>query len=231
MFPVRPRFRRYLWIIATLCIFGVVSLVLLNSWIVRTADSRVYANFDALPENEVGLVLGAARLTGNGSLNPHFEKRIQAAAVLYRAGKVEHLLLSGDNHIKTYDEPTDMKNALLSLGVPESAMTLDYAGFRTFDSVVRARKVFGQQKLTLITDDFHAYRAVFLCEHNGIDAVAYCSDRVSLRWSARSRVRELLARAKAALDVYVLPTHPRFLGPVIEIKVGRERKADTNLLS
>ncbi|MSR64204.1 MAG: hypothetical protein EXS18_00290 [Verrucomicrobiae bacterium] len=231
MFSVTPRYRRYLWITATLCILGVVSLVLLNSWIVRTAASRVYTSLDALPENEVGLVLGTGRLTGGGSLNQHFENRMKAAAVLYHAGKVGHLLLSGDNHVKTYDEPTDMKNAIVALGVPESSITLDYAGFRTFDSIVRARKVFGQLRVTLITDDFHAHRAVFLCQHNGIDGVAYCSDRVSLRWSARSRVREVLARVKAAMDLYVLGTKPKFLGPAIEIKVGEERKADTNRLS
>ena len=134
-------------------------------------------------------------------------------------GKVKHLLLSGDNRRKDYDEPTDMKLALLAQGIPESAMTLDYAGFRTLDSVVRARKVFGQTRVTLITDDFHAPRAVFLARHTGLDAVAFSAGPVSLKSSARSRVRELGARVKAVLDIYVLHTRPRFLGAPIVVNV------------
>ena len=97
-----------------------------------------------------------------------------AAALLYRSGRVRHLLLSGDNGTRGYDEPADMQAALLALGVPADAMTLDDAGFRTLDSVVRAGgEVFGQRRLTIITDRFHAYRAVFLTRQAGIDAVAF----------------------------------------------------------
>ena len=113
-----------------------------------------------------------------------------------------------------------MAEALMALDVPPSAMTLDYAGFRTLDSVVRARKVFGQAKVTLVTDDFHTARAVFLARHAGLDAVAFSSEKVSTRFSARTRVREVGARVKAALDVYVLRTGPRFLGEPVEIRVA-----------
>jgi len=112
-----------------------------------------------------------------------------------------------------------MKQAVMALGVPESAITLDYAGFRTLDSVVRAREVFGQQKLTIITDEFHAYRAVFLARQYGIDAVAYCSAEVPMSRSAEARIREYGARVKAVLDLFVLHTRPRFLGPKEEIIV------------
>jgi SanA protein len=112
-----------------------------------------------------------------------------------------------------------MKEELLKLGVPETAMTLDYAGFRTLDSVVRAKAVFGQTRLTVITDDFHVYRALFLCRSFGIEAVAFCSDEVPLEYSGKARTREWLARVKAWLDVYVLGTAPKFYGPPVVIKI------------
>jgi SanA protein len=99
-------------------------------------------------------------------------------------------------------------------------MTLDYAGFRTLDSVVRAKKVFGQSQVTIVTDDFHAARSVFLARHEGLDAVAFCSAKVSTRFSARTRVREVGARVKAALDVYVLNTKPHFLGEPVDIQIA-----------
>ena len=220
---MKPRTRRHKLLLAVfiglaLAIFSVLTL---NEWIVRSTRAAVFTDMNALPQNDVALVLGTGKLLrGSGAINPHFHKRVAAAAELYHAGKVKHLLLSGDNHVASYDEPTDMAEALLALNVPPSAMTLDYAGFRTLDSVVRAKKVFGQSQLTIVTDDFHAARSVFLARHEGLDAVAFCSAKVSTRFSARTRVREVGARVKAALDVYVLNTRPRFLGEPVQIQVA-----------
>ena len=187
----------------------------------RAAANRIIDYPARLPVNEVGLVLGTSRESGGpGRPNPHFYNRIEAAALLYREGRVQHLLLSGDNGSRGYDEPADMKAALLARGIPEDAVTLDDAGFRTLDSVVRAKEVFGQQKLTIITDRFHAYRAVFLARHCGLDAVAFPSAEVEMRWSMKARTRECFADVKACLDLYVLHTQPRFLGPRIEVKVA-----------
>ena len=217
----RKRLRKLLlaaFICAALATAGVLAL---NEYIVRSTRSAVFTEMNALPQNDVALVLGTGKLLrGSGKINPHFRKRIEAAAALYHAGKVKHLLLSGDNHVAGYDEPTDMAEALMELGVPPSAMTLDYAGFRTLDSVVRAKKVFGQSQITIVTDDFHVARAVFLARHEGLDAVAFCSAKVSTRFSARTRVREVGARVKAALDIYVLNTKPHFLGEPIQIQVA-----------
>jgi SanA protein len=198
------------------CLAGalVLSVPALNFWVLRSSESRVFTDERSLPENDVGLVLGVSRFG-----NPHFKTRTEAAALLYHMGKVKHLLLSGDNHVAGYDEPSDMKQAVLTLGVPESAVTLDYAGFRTLDSVVRAKEVFGQSRLTIVTDEFHAYRAVFIAKHYGIDAVAYCSAEVPVKLSAEARVREYGARVKAVLDLFVLNAHPRFLGPREEISI------------
>ena len=217
----RKRLRKFL-LAAFICLaLATVSVLALNEWIVRSTRSAVFTEMNAVPQNDVALVLGTGKLLrGSGKINPHFRKRVEAAAALYHAGKVKHLLLSGDNHIAGYDEPTDMAEALMALNVPPSAMTLDYAGFRTLDSVVRARKVFGQSQVTIVTDDFHAARAVFLARHEGLDAVAFCSVKVSTLFSARTRVREVGARVKAALDVYVLKTRPRFLGEPVEIQIA-----------
>ena len=190
-------------------------------WIIhRAADQRIYDDVASVPPHDVGLVLGTSKYTRKHVHNPHFDHRMTAAALLYRSGRVRGLLLSGDNGSRGYDEPADMKAALLALGVPAEAMTLDDAGFRTLDSVVRARRVFGQRRLTVITDRFHAYRAVFLARNAGIDAVAFPSAEVDLRASARSRVRESLADVKACLDVWVLRTQPKFLGEPIPVRVA-----------
>ena len=169
----------------------------------------------------MALILGTSKFSGpQRAANPHFDHRVAAAAELYRAGKVKALLLSGDNGTRGYDEPADMRAALLALGVPAAAMTLDDAGFRTLDSVVRARQVFGQRSLTIVTDRFHSYRAIFLARHQGVDAVAFPSQEVDLRWSLKSRVREYLADVRACLDLYVLRTRPRFLGAPIPVRVA-----------
>ncbi len=194
-------------------------VLVINLWVIASTSGRIFTDLNRVPENDVGLVLGTSKFAGNGLANLHFKARTEAAARLYNAGKVKHLLLSGDNHVKGYDEPADMKEALLKLGVPESAITLDYAGFRTLDSMVRAREIFGLQKVTVITDDFHVNRAVFLGKCYGIDAIAYPSEQVPFDIAFSTRVREVGARVKAALDVYLLNTKPHFLGERIEIRI------------
>jgi SanA protein len=198
----------------------VFVVAMLNWWMLASCSSSVFRDLSALPPNDVGLVLGTSRLVRGGGINPHFQTRIDAAAAAFRAGKVKHLLLSGDNRRPDYDEPTDMKNALIAVGIPESAMTLDYAGLRTLDSVVRAKEIFGLSRVTLITEDFHAPRAVFLAHHSGLEAVAFAAEPVALRSSLRSRAREVGARIKAWLDIYILHTGPRSLGDPVRIKLS-----------
>ena len=193
---------------------------------VRSTDAAVFHEAKALPSNTVGLVLGTSPRLKSGAVNWHFKVRIEAAARLYHDGKVQHLLVSGDNHIKGYDEPTEMHDALVKLGVPESAITLDYAGFRTLDSIVRAKKIFGQDKVTIITEDFHAHRSAFLAKHFDLDAVVFCAQPLGARWTVRMQIREVGARCKAALDAYVLHTKPKLLGEKVEIKIGQKPGAD-----
>lgn len=180
----------------------------------RATEGKVYSSLDTVPVNEVGLVLGTSKMTKKGIENPHFDHRIEAAAALYKAGKVKHLLVSGDNHIKTYNEPDDMRAALIAAGVPAAAITCDYAGFRTLDSVVRAKEVFGLQRCTIISEEFHCPRAVWIAQQHRLDAVAYAAPDVSkVSWALRAQVREELARTWCAVDLYVWHRGPRFLGP------------------
>ena len=208
--PWRRRFRAVAYA-------GAFAFVLGNLWIVLRAHGRVFANAADVPSNDVALVLGTSARLKSGGDNPFFAGRMAAAAELYRAGKIRHLILSGDNREARYDEPTSMRDALGKLGVPADAVTLDYAGFRTLDSFARAKKVFGVDRLTVVTDDFHSPRAVLLARHFGIDAYAYHSKPVPMRWSTKTRIREIAARFRALLDLYLLRTKPHFLGPRIEL--------------
>ncbi len=193
-------------------IFSALAVIIGNLWISLRAHGRVYSRVNDVPMNRVALVLGTSSRTAGGHENPFFAGRIAATAELYRAGKIRHLLLSGDNRAVGYDEPSDMRSALVKQGVPEAAMKLDYAGFRTLDSFARARDVFGLTRVTIVTDDFHAERSVLLARHFGIDANVFCSKPVPFRWSKKTRLREIGARCKVLLDLYVLQTKPHFLG-------------------
>ncbi len=203
----------------------VLALLACNVWVTGSTATRVFSEVDRVPYNEVGLVLGTSKRVAAGQENLHFTHRMEAAAKLYKAGKVDHLLVSGDNSEKYYNEPKDMRIALVKLGVPASAITLDYAGFRTLDSMARAREVFELDSMTVISDGFHVGRAVFIARRFGIDARAFAAEPVEVDKSFKSRARELLARVKAILDLYVLDTDPTVLGDKEPITVLRRGKA------
>lgn len=183
----------------------LATILVCNVWIITATKSQVFYDVNSVPFNNDGLVLGTGKLIEKGRVNQHFVRRVDAAAALYHAGRVKRLILSGD---KTHDEPIELKRALLQRGVPESAMVLDNYGLRTLDSVVRARDVFKCGKLTIISERFHDFRALFLSRYYGIEAVAYAPADLSFRWMVRSMLRESLARVKAVLDLYVLKTKP-----------------------
>lgn len=191
---------------------GVVALICVaaNAWVVGAARTHVYDRIAHIPSNRVGVVLGTSPFTHNGNPNLLFTHRIKAAAALYRAGKVKHLLLSGANPSAAYNEPQLMHQALLKAGVPDSAMSKDYGGVRTLDSMLRAKRLFDLDAFTIISQRFHDYRAVFIARHSGIDAVAYVRPEEDPRQKLRVEAREFLARIMAVLDLFVLHTQPRF---------------------
>jgi len=183
----------------------------------RAAQGRTYSDVSVIPHRHVGLVLGCSKRLPDGRMNLFFHKRIQAAAELYRAGKVDYLLVSGDNHIHAYDEATDMKNSLIEAGVSPEKIYCDFAGFRTLDSVVRAKEVFGQTEITIISQDFHNRRAIFIAAHRGLDAIGFDAAEVDAYNSFKTRCREQLAKLATVADVFVLRRQPRFLGPKLPI--------------
>jgi SanA protein len=170
-----------------------------------------------VPHNRVGLVLGTSNRMRDGSPNLFFAYRMAAAARLYHHRKVDYLVLSGDNSQKYYNEPEMMQNALLELGVPKNRIYLDYAGLRTLDSVVRCRKIFGQSRFTIISQAFHNQRALFIAQHYGLDAVGFNAEDVTGRNGVKVQLREMLARVKVFLDLYLLNKQPKYLGEEVEI--------------
>ena len=191
-------------------------ILLCNYWIVKSTASEIYSDITAIPSRKVGLVLGASKNTPRGP-NLYFSYRMQAAADLYKNNKVKYLLVSGDNRRADYDEPTDMQQALIELGVPDSCIYLDYAGFRTFDSMVRCKKVFGEDSIIVVSQQFHNQRALFIAAHEGINAIAYNAREVHNSYSFKTRVREYFARVKCVLDLFVFHTKPHFLGEPVQI--------------
>jgi len=194
------------WAIKTaiaLTFTGAIAVLAANWWVVHSTSEQVYFDIDELPANDVGLVLGTSKFVRSGKENLFFRYRMEASARLWKAGKVKYLILSGNNDSEYYNEPADMQRALVKLGVPVSVMTLDYAGYRTFDSVVRCKEVFNQEKITVISQNFHNARALFISNHEGIEAIAFAAQDVPDGYSLRTLLREYLARPNMLLDVYV----------------------------
>ena len=194
----------------------IMLLIISNFLITNSADNKTFQSVDNIPFNKVGLVLGTAKILKNGQVNLYFKYRIAATTKLYRNGKIQYVLVSGDNGHEGYDEPTDFKNELIKNGIPADKIYLDYAGFRTLDSVVRAKKIFGQSKITFISQKFHNERAIYLAKHFGIDAIGFNAKDVSKKFGLKVRIREYFARTKAFLDI-LLNVQPKFLGKKIII--------------
>ena len=165
----------------------------------------------------MALLLGTGKRLGNGSENPFYRYRIEAAARLWHAGRVDYILASGDNGHRGYDEPSDMTIDLVDAGVSFDAIYRDYAGFRTLDSVIRAKKVFGFSEFVVVSQSFHNERALYLAHAAGIEAVGYNARDVYSVHAVETPAREKLARLAAVLDVNLLNTKPRFLGPSVKI--------------
>lgn len=199
-----------------------IAVYAVSSHIERAASAHLYEDLASLPRRDVGLVLGTSRFSTDG-LNEFYTARIEAAAALYHDGKIDHLIVSGSNPSRYYNEPVVMKRDLVELGVPEACITEDRGGLRTLDSVVRADKVMGQKSFTVVSQRFHAARAVYIGRHFGLDVTAFCAkDPVSLSHYG-AYLREYGARFKAILDLTVLDTQPTYLGKPIEIQLQPHR--------
>lgn len=207
---IRGKIRRLfvLGIVAGLFAWGVSDVA------IRTASSgRMFdrATVDAIPNVRAAVVLGCVKFLKDGSHNQFYGYRMRAAAELYAAGKVGAIIVSGDNHVRGYDEPSDMKADLIAAGVPAERIVCDYAGFRTLDSVIRAKEVFGAENFVVVSQPFHVRRAIFLARGFGCDAYGYAAENVRGVNSVMTLLREQLAKVAALLDV-IIRRQPKFLG-------------------
>ena len=197
-----------------LLIVSAIAVYLCDAAIKKSAKGKVYTSVDDIPYSRVGLLLGTARNTKRkGFMNPYYKYRIKAATDLMKAGKIKYLVISGDNGRKEYNEPEMMRDDLIKAGIDSSSIYLDYAGFRTFDSMVRLKEVFGQDSVTVISQLFHNERALFIASKEGIVANGF---NAKDGYAEGVMLREKLARVKVFVD-YLIATKPKFLGKKIVI--------------
>lgn len=199
-------------ILASIAVGVLLIIAISNAWIIESTKGNIYYSIDNLPVKNVALVLGTSDKLMSGENNPFFQTRINMAANLYKSGKVKHLLLSGDNRSKYYNEPQKMKNALKDMGIPDEAITLDFAGLRTLDSIVRCKEIFGLDDVIIVTQKFHCYRALFLSKYYGLDAVGMSTDAVPKSMAFKTVLREIFARTVAIWDTYIINKSPKHMG-------------------
>lgn len=192
-----------------LVVSAVACVLLCDMRVEAVAKGRHYDDVNKMPHRNVGLLLGTSKYTIFGRDNEYYQRRIEATYELYVKGKIDTILISGDNSKKDYNEPETMMADLVALGVPKDRFVLDYAGFRTLDSVVRAKNVFGRDSVTIISQEFHNVRALYLAENVGVDAIAFNALYPIYRKSVKIIIREKLARVKVVLDV-LLGVKPKF---------------------
>lgn len=202
-----------------LIFFGISAVFIFWANFKINSESKdfVTSNASDLPNEKTGLLLGTSKTLSNGNPNTYFFNRIEAAAELYKSGKIQNLIVSGDNSHKDYNEPEEMKNELIKSGVPADKIYEDFAGFRTLDSVVRAKEIFGQNSFIIISQRFHNERAVFLAKQNGIDAFGYNAKDVNKNAGFKTNVREKFARVKVFWD-FMFGVNSKFGGDKIVIK-------------
>ena len=193
----------------------VMVIVLCDAAVEYNAKGRLYYSLEKTPHNKVGLLLGTSKYSAHGK-NLFYLGRIKAAVDLFNAGKIEYILISGDNATESYNEPKQFRKDLIALGVPSENIILDYAGFRTLDSVVRSKEVFQEKKVTIISQQFHIERAIFIADAKGLEAIGFCAKDVEGPRGINTKIRERLARVQMVLDL-ILGTGPKFLGDPIPI--------------
>lgn len=209
----------------------VAFIAMCDIMVSRNASGRTYDNLDSIPHRRVGLILGTSPIsTWNGRRNYYFDHRIKAGADLYKAGKVDWLVVSGGDYRNTengYDEPVAMRDSLMKHGVDSIRIILDYDGTRTLNSIAKMRDVYCQDSITIISQEYHNERALYQAKHLGIDAIGFNAKTPGKRttwW--RNRGREVLARVKLFMDI------ARGLNPDIKESIIRDfTNIDTDVMS
>ncbi len=198
-------------------IFALIFVIAFSEWqTTRVSGKYIFSEISEVPTTKVGLVLGTSKYIADGRRNLFYLYRLDATKLLYEAGKIEYILVSGDNSTQQYNETDTMKADLVEMWIPEKKIYWDYAGFRTLDSIVRARDIFGQENYIIITQRFHLERALYLAHHEWINALGYPAKDVPVKLAPRVWIRERLARVKMMYDILVW-VEPKFGGESIEI--------------
>lgn len=197
-------------------LFIAVSVFVIDWWVSKTVREQVYSSVTDVPHKRIGLLLGTSKFVVGNYVNLFYKYRLQATVELYKAGKIDYVLISGDNGRKEYSEPEMMQADLIAMSIPAEKIYLDYAGFRTLDSIVRCKLVFGEDDILIISQKFHNERALFLANKNGLHAVAYNAKDVPDKYSTKTMIREKFARAKMLLDLF-FGKEPKYLGQRVVI--------------
>lgn len=208
--------RKYRNILLIFLITPLIIILLSHLIIELNSKGKTFDEIEDIPKNKVGLVLGTSRHLVEGGINPYYSNRIDATIALFQAGKIDFVLVSGDNGSIYYNEPTTIKKDLVEGGIPEERIYLDYAGFRTLDSMVRAKVIFGLDSVTVISQEFHNKRAIYIAERKGLDAIGYNATDLGGDKALKVHSREYFARVKVFMDL-LFNTQPRFYGDKIEI--------------
>lgn len=186
---------------------GGVLVMGCNFWIIAHTQAKVYSALQQVPPSKYGLVLGTSPKRIDGVASVFFDRRVEAAALLYQHGKVQYLVLSGAHDRQYYNEPVAMQKALVKLGVPEEAISLDIEGANTLASIKQAKKFLGNYPLTIITQRFHGYRALYISRYCGLNALVFAAKDTGPFVLTRTLLREFLARVKVLIDLHVLQKH------------------------
>ncbi len=200
-----------------LILIGVAILTAgVDQWVRYSTRAQMYDEVASIPHRKVGLLLGTSKFLGKGWINHYYQYRIAAAVALFKAGKVDFILVSGDNGKSYYNEPETMQADLIAAGIPADRVVLDYAGFRTLDSILRCRDVFGEENITIISQPFHNARALFISNRKHMNAIAFNARDVGSKAGMKVLLREKLARVKMLIDL-ATGKEPKFYGPRITI--------------
>lgn len=214
------KIKKLLKIFSYLLIVLIIFLISLDCYISRQTEPFIFYQSEKIPHTSIGVVLGTSKYIKGGGINQFYKNRIEGAVDLFQSGKIDYLLLSGDNGTLNYNEPITMRKDLLKAGIPSSVIVLDFAGFRTLDSIIRANKVFDANNFTIITQKFHCERALFIAQYQGIQA--QCFAVPSPNKMKLVRIREIFARVTVFIDLYILKREPKFLGPSLPIIIDKE---------
>lgn len=209
-------FKRIAIFLLSAIILLFASVYYCNWRINESTQSRLYNDINKIPYNNVGLLLGTSKYIAENKINPYYAYRIEAAVKLLGANKIKYVIVSGDNRKNNYNEPKMMRTDLIKAGIDPKVIFLDYAGFRTFDSMLRLKKVFNQNKATVISQQFHNERAIYIGMREGMDIIGFNARDVSASAGRKVQLREKLARFKVFLD-FIFETKAKFLGEKIKI--------------